>query len=224
MGYQHYPCRSDAELPLNLAKVLDNKTEFFRRFATEDSIMAGKEKRKGGGRLQRSETVTVRLDPKLRYLAELGARKQRRTLSSFIEWAIEHSLQDVVVEEGWDQHTKKPYQLSLAHIASDLWDVGEEERFARLAIRYPDLLTHEEQVLWKLIRENGSLWRGDYDLQGYWMWKVTLDDLIMSRLREHWETFRQVASGDADASMLPTWQSYNPDEDMTRREDDDIGA
>jgi hypothetical protein len=37
-------------------------------------------KRKGGGKLSRSETVTVRLDPKLRYLAELAALKQRRTL------------------------------------------------------------------------------------------------------------------------------------------------
>jgi hypothetical protein len=42
----------------------------------------------GGGKLSRSETVTVRLDPKLRYLAELAARLHRRTLSSYIEWAI----------------------------------------------------------------------------------------------------------------------------------------
>jgi hypothetical protein len=27
MGYQHYPCRSDAELPLNLAKVLEQETQ-----------------------------------------------------------------------------------------------------------------------------------------------------------------------------------------------------
>ena len=41
-------------------------------------------KRKGGGgKLARSETVTVRLDPKLRYLAELAARIQRRSVSSF---------------------------------------------------------------------------------------------------------------------------------------------
>ena len=46
----------------------------------------------GGGKLARSEVVTVRLDPRLRYLANLVARKQRRTLSSFIEWAIEESL------------------------------------------------------------------------------------------------------------------------------------
>ena len=45
--------------------------------------MTEQEMRKaGGGKLSRSETVTVRLDPKLRYLAELAARIHRRTLSS----------------------------------------------------------------------------------------------------------------------------------------------
>src|SRR6516165_4850387 len=57
-------------------------------------------KRKGGGaKLVRSETVTVRLDPKLRYLGEIAARKQRRTVSSFIEWAIEDVLRRVSIEE-----------------------------------------------------------------------------------------------------------------------------
>ena len=46
-------------------------------------------KRKGGGsKLSRSEIIQVRLDPKLRFTAELAARKHRRTLSSFVEWAV----------------------------------------------------------------------------------------------------------------------------------------
>jgi hypothetical protein len=53
------------------------------------------EKRARGGKLGRSATVTVRLDPKTRYLAELMARKQRRTLSSFVEWAVEQTLGQV---------------------------------------------------------------------------------------------------------------------------------
>lgn len=40
----------------------------------------------------RSVTVTARLDRRLRYLAEIAARAQRRTLSSFIEWAIRDSI------------------------------------------------------------------------------------------------------------------------------------
>src|SRR5688572_20503606 len=55
--------------------------------------------RKGGAKLNRSETVTVRLDPKLNYLCELAARAQRRTKSSFIEWAIADSLGSVSLPE-----------------------------------------------------------------------------------------------------------------------------
>src|SRR6266446_2011041 len=117
--------------------------------------MADKEKRKGGGRLNRSETVTVRLDPKLRYLAELAARKQRRTLSSFIEWAIEENLKQV--------YFNGDIGPTVASEASALWDVDEPDRFVLLALHYPDMLMHEEQVLWKLVRENGYLWRGHHD-------------------------------------------------------------
>ena len=89
-------------------------------------------KRGGGGKLSRSETVTVRLDPKLRYPAELAARKQRRTLSSFIEWAIEENLKQIYLEERLDA-------LSIASESADLWD--EADRFAKLAFRYPQMLT-----------------------------------------------------------------------------------
>ena len=60
----------------------------------------------GGGKLNRSETVTIRLDPKLRYLTELAARKHRRTVSSFIEWAIESMLDKVVLREEYNRLIK----------------------------------------------------------------------------------------------------------------------
>jgi len=93
----------------------------------------------GGGKLSRSEIVTVRLDPKLRYLAELAARKQRRTLSSFIEWAIEQSLAEVKLTE----------RSTIADEAPALWDVDECDRFIKLALHDEGLLNYREQVLWK---------------------------------------------------------------------------
>ena len=156
----------------------------------------GRTKRRGGGgKLARSETVTVRLDPKLRYLAELAARKQRRTLSSFIEWAIEENLKTTSE-------------------AADLWDVDEPDRFAKLALRYPDMLTHDEQVLWKLIRENGYLWRARC-FRGKWKWGIIESSLNFLRLREHWESFRLVARGEADKSILPDWQEINAQPEET---------
>jgi hypothetical protein len=160
------------------------------------------EKSKGrGGKLSRSETVTVRLDPKLRYLAELAALKHRRTLSSFIEWALEDTLSRVKLRDGSGYNND--HGETVADEASTLWDVDDADRFAKLGLHYPDLLTHEEQKRGKLIRENSFIWRGRYDSRGEWEWKVAEDKLNFDRLREHWEDFCAVARGERDISVLP---------------------
>lgn len=46
-------------------------------------------KKGGGGKLNRSEILQARLNPKLRLGAEIMVRSQRRTLSSLIETLIE---------------------------------------------------------------------------------------------------------------------------------------
>lgn len=161
--------------------------------------MSEPERKKGGGKLSRSETVTVRLDPKLRYLAELAARRQRRTLSSYIEWAIEDSLKHLSLDANHD-HT------SLADEANALWDVDEADRFARLALRHADLLTHEEQVLWKLIRENGWMWRGKFEgADREWRWSVREESLCFDRLREAWAKFVAVVETGSGHAELPSW-------------------
>lgn len=164
--------------------------------------MTDKKRRGGGSELIRSETVTVRLDPKLRYLASLAARKQRRTLSSFVEWAIEETLKHIALrdyeEKGKEEHT-------IAAEADSLWDVDEADRFVMLAQNYPEMLNHHEQVVWKLVRENGHLWRGRKDKSGVWQWKTSPDDFIPQRLRDTWNLFNRVASGDEHRLKLPTW-------------------
>ena len=158
--------------------------------AFKNGIRAAKQKldqaAKGGGKLSRSETVTVRLDPKLRYLAELAARLHRRTLSSYIEWSIKASL---------DTETVRPTNLNgleasdqtIGNEAEYLWDVDEADRFAKLALRYPHLLTHDEQVRWKLIRECVVLWRngfpGDENRQ-----------LDFEKLRRNWGAVSEAAA------------------------------
>ena len=161
----------------------------------------------GGGKLARSETVTVRLDPQLRYLAELAALKQRRTVSSFIEWAIEDSLSRVYLQEGYGNGLS----TSVADVAAKLWDVDDADRFAKLALTYPELLTHDEQKRWKLIRENGYLWKGKYSgTDDTWVWQVQENSLCFDRLRACWDDFCNVARGEALRDTLPTWPKNIP--------------
>jgi hypothetical protein len=103
----------------------------------------------------RSETITVRLDPKLHYLASMAAREQLRTLSSFVEWSVRRTLADAVAmadEPTPGQWPKPPLPLW----EESLWDADEADRFFGLAIKRPDLLTIPEQRLWKLFNMHMS--------------------------------------------------------------------
>ncbi len=142
-----------------------------------------KKRKDSGEKLFRTKAVGVRLDPKLKYAAELAARKQRRTLSSFIEWAVQEAVNKVPVTK---QHTA-------GEAISDVWDVFDADRFVKTAINLPDLLTHDEEVTWKLIEEHPAMWRrGNHDPS----------NLRYDVLREHFETFKKVAKGELDEKIL----------------------
>lgn len=141
--------------------------------------MSEQEKRKGGGaKISRSETVSVRFDPRLRWLAEIAARIQRRSVSSYIEAAVEQNLHDVLLE-------KEP-RVSVADNAKLLWKMSEAARLARLSRLYPHLLTHEEE---KWVRAA---------LQAHKALGITSrdEDDQVDYLQPYWEFIKKAASDD----------------------------
>jgi hypothetical protein len=156
---------------------------------------------RGAKKALRSETTSIRFDPKLKYLAELAARKQRRSLSSFIEFAVERTLGEVNFSEGSDNEAP----TSIESVGDQLWDVDEPDRFVKLAFRYPEILTYAEQILWKLIREMPGLWAGKYDERNEWTWKTNKESLAFEAVREHWATLKKVARSEMERTKLPAW-------------------
>lgn len=185
----------------------------FEQSLPEKAVKA--EGRKGGAKLSRSETVTVRLDPKLNYLCDLAARAQRRTKSSFIEWAVAESLATVSIPDmvSFDFASGEERSVSIQQKSQALWHVDEPDRLVALAIHAPSLLNHEEQLIWRIVKENGLIWKGKYNSQGDWTWVIDEDSLLRDRLREHWDVFKSVALGDLDSASLPSWQRQKPFED-----------
>jgi hypothetical protein len=148
--------------------------------------------------LPRTQTISIRLDPKLRYLCEIAARRQRRTISSFIEWSLESML------ERFNLKDAKGNTESLMAMAPKLWDPEPADRFAKLAFNYPDLLNHHEEILWKLIEDSGWFWRGSYEDDDHWSWYLKETSLHFSRLREKWDLLNKIVRGEADKSELPS--------------------
>ncbi len=166
-------------------------------------------KRQGSGQqLFRTKTVGVRLDPQLKYAAELAARTQRRSLSSFIEWAVQEAIDRVSVKGGGE---------TAREIMPLVWDVSPSTRLVKLALYFGDLLTYDEQVLWHLIREHPALWRGSRGkhtklavdaavfmsaAKGESPEKALENHFRFDLLEEHFETFQQVAKGELDKKAL----------------------
>jgi hypothetical protein len=120
--------------------------------AKEKNNKVEESKRKGGGgKLSRNLTVTVRMDPKLKFAAELAARKQRRTLSSFIEWAIDEATKSTHMISQNDPTTADD-------IAQRIWHPNEWNRLVHLGLNYYQFLTFEEERMWLLILQYSKAW------------------------------------------------------------------
>lgn len=96
------------------------------------------------------ETFSIRLDPQTRYLAELAARSQGRSLANFIQMAVEQVLETEDIETYGNRG--KPVKVRSPEFVKKVWDLSEPERLVRLALAYPELLSFEEQALYKRLR------------------------------------------------------------------------
>ncbi len=114
---------------------------------------AGKRKSKPEG--GRTEVFALRLDPKLKYLAELAARKQHRSLANFVEWALDAALRTTVID---DKTGKKVWEK-----AEELWDISPQGRFFRLLETHPELLSYDEQQVLFTIK-NHTIFHPDFNM------------------------------------------------------------
>ena len=125
----------------------------------------------------KSEVVTLRLDPKTRFGLELLSRKQYRTLSSVVEWSINKTLKG----------TNGILDLD------NIWDVYESDRLVKTALYQPNLLNYDEQLIWKVIEENYHIDLGDNNYA---------PDAPFKEIRKHYDIIKQVASGEGDVAVL----------------------
>ncbi len=159
-------------------------------------------KRKGaGGNLTRSEVVTVRLDPKLKFAAELAARKQRRTISSFIEWAIEKAVSEEVIKMVYNEG-----ELSALDAMKKVWDVDDADRFVKFAAEFQELLNFEEEQLWKLIRNTPYFFKRverKHEPNVHLSWSPSSTNIWLQRVRDYWALLNEIVSGEQGSDKLP---------------------
>lgn len=111
---------------------------------------------------RKTETLTLRLDPKIKYMIELMSRIKRQSITSVVEAAIESEafeLDTPVIIEG------KRENWSLANAVSEYWSTDVVARFINLCAFMPELLTYEEQRIWETIKATPQFW--DENIESY---------------------------------------------------------
>lgn len=124
--------------------------------------MAKKTPTKGKQRTPpRTVAISARLDPQMKFLLEIAAKMERRSMSNFLERAVEDRARTITVDEGnleVDDDLEDPPRDAY-ELARQLWSVNPLETFVRLAMRYPDLLDYDERARWHVILHTPEFWQ-----------------------------------------------------------------
>lgn len=98
---------------------------------------------------RKTETLTLRMDPKVKFLIEIISRVRRQSITGVVEAAMEETAFDLdvpYVEDG------KSETRALGAVFSDIWSTDESELFINFCAHMPTLLTYEEQRIWETIK------------------------------------------------------------------------
>ena len=84
---------------------------------------------------RKTEALTLRLDPKVRFLIDLIARQKRQSITGVIESAIEVYATNFLIEaELWDEEAEedKLQQVSLYKLSKEIYSTDDSLRFMML--------------------------------------------------------------------------------------------
>ena len=134
----------------------------------------------------RSDLVGIRITPRMRFGLELLAKKHDRTLTDTVILAINEMFKTELV--GLLLQPTVGYEHPV-YVLDIVWSPQEHERFARVGIYFPALLTDNEKYLWQVIQETKKFWKG-----GKRPARPTPDDFNFDVLLEDWRELKKRAT------------------------------
>lgn len=149
----------------------------------------------------KTDALSIRIDPRLRYGLEMMARQQRRSVTGVVEWAIDATLKREYATS--DAQGDNP---TFNDLLGQVWRPNEVERLVNLAKRFPELLTYEESRLWEVIKLTPDFWE-----------QVRNGRVLERRIRrevlvDQWEIIKPLIEAAADKAVLKGLTSAELDE------------
>lgn len=135
---------------------------------------------------QRKEPLSLRIEPKIKYLIEIASRVQRRNISNYVEYVIEESLKNVEIEKD----------KSIYEVSRDIWSENEGERLMLLEDKYPDLLTFEEIALLSTVKR---FFYYSFHIPKEKYTDQEIEQFITNDIVAHWDIIKLATNYDPDA-------------------------
>lgn len=117
---------------------------------------------------RKTEALSIRIEPRMRYGLEILARLQRRAVTGVVEWSIAQAFQNETTRDS------KGSEVGFERALDRLWSPNEPERILALRFYYPALMTFEEERLAKVLTSTAVLWSAREPSYGSFRWDVVL--------------------------------------------------
>jgi predicted transcriptional regulator len=145
---------------------------------------------KGTQNSRKTESVTVRLDPKVRFALELLSRVEHRSVTGVVQAALESRFRNATIDGEEDGQTVQDF-------VGSVYRTDEVERFVIMADRAPQLLDFEERRLWESILATSDLWENTNG------GRRRLQDLDIALLKLNWAGIKEFVREHADEATVP---------------------
>lgn len=136
-------------------------------------------KKKVGRKSQKSEVITIRMSPALKFGAEFASQVLGKNKTEFISDAIKQKMAESELEGR-----------SVEDIARELWDLDGAVRLAKTAFAYPAYLPPALKLCWRVVEYCPYFWRSIEREEGgvaRVAWETKPDWLVERNLSEQWE-------------------------------------
>lgn len=152
---------------------------------------------------RKTETLTLRLDPKIKTMIDLIARIRRQSVTGVVEAAIEDLAFDLDAPYFDDGEM---HNYSLGVVFSDIWSSDESERFINMCYRLPTLLTFEEQRIWETIKASTAFhYKPTTTIATDWELE-RIGHIDLGMLRRFWEDLLEHVAEHKDSKTIVVFE------------------
>lgn len=152
---------------------------------------------------RKTETLTLRLDPKVKFMIELIARIRRQSITAVVEAAIEETAFDLDAPFFSDG---KAETLSLSLAVTEVWSTDESERFINQCYHMPSLLTYEEQRVWETILASPFLLAGESTVMDTF-WEIEgFGRLDRFKIRRFWSNLLEHVEANKESRTITPFE------------------